>query len=188
MTRSTALAIFLGLCVASCGTPDAARKPAASHSPDSAQEPAEAQAAASSGRDPAHEDAEAHADSLCSEKPSTPEKLRDLGKGRAIPAEFNKLFETGEFQLGYCLAEVRVNEKGTVDSVRLLRPENVDTRVESIIVREITSWRYTSAAVCGRSVPSITSVGFSIARSKGSVATSLAASRATDAGRVRRGV
>ena len=39
-------------------------------------------------------------------------------QGQGTPAEFNKLFETGEFQLGYCLAEVRVNETGTVDSVR----------------------------------------------------------------------
>jgi hypothetical protein len=119
-----------------------------------------AQAAASSGRGPGLENAEAQADSPCSEKPSTPEKRRDVGKGQAIPAEFNKLFETGEFQLGYCLAEVRVNEKGTVDSVRLLRPENVDMRVESVIVREITPWRYRPATACGRSVLSTTSVGF----------------------------
>ncbi len=160
MTRLTALAIFLGLCVASCSTPDAARKPAASHSPESAEKPVAAQAATSSGRGPGLENARAQADSPCSEKPSTPEKLQDPGKRQAIPAEFNKLFETGEFQLGYCPAEVRVSEKGTVDSVRLLRPENVDTRVESVIVREITSWRYRPATACERSVPSTTSVGF----------------------------
>ena len=46
-------------------------------------------------------------------------------------AEFNKLYETGEFQLGYCLAEVQINEKGTVDAVRVRRPQNVDKRVAS---------------------------------------------------------
>ena len=59
--------------------------------------------------------------------------------------EFNKLYETGEFQLGDCLADVQVKEKGTVDSVRVVRPQNVDKRVESAIVRSMKSRRYTPA-------------------------------------------
>jgi hypothetical protein len=82
-------------------------------------------------------------------------------------AEFNKLYETGEFQFGYCLADVRVNENGTVDSVRVLRPQNVDKRVEQVIVRTISSRRYKPAAACGRSVPFTTSVGLFHCPSKG---------------------
>jgi hypothetical protein len=39
--------------------------------------------------------------------------------------------------LGYCLADVQVNEEGTVDTVRVVRPQNVDRRVESAIVRSM---------------------------------------------------
>jgi len=73
--------------------------------------------------------------------------------------EFNKLYETGEFQLGDCLADVQVKEKGTVDSVRVVRPQNVDKRVESAIVRSMKSRRYTPATACGRPVPFALSVG-----------------------------
>jgi hypothetical protein len=74
--------------------------------------------------------------------------------------EFNKLYETGEFQLGYCLADVQVNEEGTVDTVRVVRPPNVDKRVESAIVRSMKSRRYNPATACGRAVPFRMSVGF----------------------------
>lgn len=74
-------------------------------------------------------------------------------------AEFNKLYETGEFQLGYCLADVQVNEKGTVDTVRIVRPLNVDNRVESAIARSMKSRRYAPATACGRPVPFVLSVG-----------------------------
>lgn len=56
-----------------------------------------------------------------------------------VLAEFNTLCETGEFQLRYCLADVQVNEKGTVDTVRVVRLQNVDKRVESAIVRSMKS-------------------------------------------------
>jgi hypothetical protein len=101
----------------------------------------------------------AKADSACSEKPSTPKQLADAGAGQEMLAEFTKLYETGEFQLGYCLADVPVNEKGTVDTVRVLRPQNVDKRVESVIVRSMKSRRYKPATACGRSVPFTMSVG-----------------------------
>ena len=54
-------------------------------------------------------------------------------------AEFNKLYTTGELQLGYRLADVQVNEEGTVDTVRVVRPQNVDRHVESAIVRSMKS-------------------------------------------------
>jgi hypothetical protein len=96
----------------------------------------------------------------CLEEPSQPEKLPSADAGRAVAVEFNKLFEAGQFEIGYCLAEVQVNENGTVDAVRLLRPEDADARVESVILRTITSWQYRPARACGRPVPSTTSVGF----------------------------
>jgi hypothetical protein len=74
-------------------------------------------------------------------------------------AEFNKLYEMGEFQLGYCLADVQVHEKGTVDTVRVVGPQNVDKRVESLIVRSMKSRRYTPATACGRPLPFTMSVG-----------------------------
>lgn len=70
----------------------------------------------------------------CSEKPAPPKRMADAGAGQEMVAEFNKLYETGECQLGYCLADVQVNEERTVDAVRILRPQNVDKRVESAIV------------------------------------------------------
>ena len=73
--------------------------------------------------------------------------------------QFNKLYETGEFQLGYCVAHVTVNEQGTVDSVRVLRPQNVDKRVESAIVRSMKPRRYKPATACGRPVAFTMSVG-----------------------------
>jgi hypothetical protein len=81
----------------------------------------------------------AKTDSACSKKPSTPKPLPDAAAGQEMLGEFRKLYETGEFQLGYCLADVQVNEKGTVDTVRVLRPQNVDKRVESVIVRSMKS-------------------------------------------------
>jgi hypothetical protein len=74
-------------------------------------------------------------------------------------AEFNKLYETGEFQLGYCLAGVQVNEQGTAETIRIVRPQNVDKRVESAIVRSMKARRYTPATACGRPVPFALSVG-----------------------------
>ena len=99
------------------------------------------------------------ADPPCSEKPAPPKPMADPGAGQEMLAEFNKLYETGEFQLGYCLADVQVNEKGTVDTVRIVRPQNVDKRVESAIVRSMKSRRYTPASACGRPVPFALSVG-----------------------------
>jgi hypothetical protein len=95
----------------------------------------------------------------CSEKPATPKAKADAGADQEMLAEFNKLYETGEFQLGYCLADVQVNEKGTVDAVRVVRPQNVDKGVESAIVRSMKSRRYTPATACGRPVPFALSVG-----------------------------
>jgi hypothetical protein len=99
------------------------------------------------------------ADPPCSEKPVQPKPMADAGAGQEMLAEFNKLYETGEFQLGYCLADVQVNEQGTVDTVRVVRPQNVDERVESAIVRSMKSRRYNPATACGRPVPFKMSVG-----------------------------
>src|SRR3954471_14714342 len=104
----------------------------------------------------------------CSEKASQPRQLPDATAGQEMLAEFNKLYETGEFQLGYCLADVQVNEKGTVDTVRVVRPQNVDKRVESAIVRSMKARRYRPATACGRSVPFTMSVGFFHCPSKAS--------------------
>lgn len=99
------------------------------------------------------------ADPPCSEKPAAPKPMADAGAGQEMLAEFNKLYETGEFLLGYCLADVQVNDEGTVDAVRVVRPQNVDKRVESAIVRSMKSRRYTPATACGRPVPFALSVG-----------------------------
>lgn len=99
------------------------------------------------------------ADSPCSEKASQPKQLPDAKAGQEMLAEFNKLYETGHFQLGYCVADVQVNETGTVDTVRVMRPRNVDKRVESAIVRSMKSRRYTPATACGRPVSLTISVG-----------------------------
>lgn len=95
-----------------------------------------------------------------------PQKLPDASANKTMSAEFDKLYATGEFQLGYCLAEVRVNEMGTVDGVRVVRPQNVDRRVESIIVDAMKSSRYKPATACKRAVPSTVSVGIGHCPSK----------------------
>ena len=84
-----------------------------------------------------------------------------------MQAEFNKLHKTGEFQLGYCLADVQVNEEGTVETVRVVRPQNVDRCVESAIVRSMKSRRYNPATACGRPVPFRMSVGIGHCPSRG---------------------
>jgi hypothetical protein len=99
------------------------------------------------------------ADPPCSEKPAIPKLMSDGAAGQEMLAEFNKLFETGEFQLGYCVADVQVNEQGTVERVHVLRPQNVDKRVEYAIVRSMKSRRYKPATACGRAVPFKMSVG-----------------------------
>jgi hypothetical protein len=95
----------------------------------------------------------------CLENPATPKPKADASAGQDMLADFNTLYETGEFQLGYCLADVQVNERGTVDTVRVVRPQNVDKRVESAVVRSMKSRRYTPATACGRPVPFALSVG-----------------------------
>jgi hypothetical protein len=167
MTRSTVLAFLLGPCVASCGIQEAGRKPSAAQNRPSSDKPSEAQAAASSVLGPGLEKTEERAELPCLEQPFQPEKLPDTGAGQGMLAEFNKLYETGQFQLGYCLADVRVNERGTVDSVRVLRPQNVDKRVEWIIVSTIALRRYKPATACGRSVPFTMSVGIGHCPSQG---------------------
>jgi hypothetical protein len=93
----------------------------------------------------------------CSNKPAPPKPMADTGAGQEMLAEFNRLYETGEFQ--YCVADVQVNEAGTVDALRIVRPQNVDKRVESAIVRSMKSRRYNPATACGRPVPFRMSVG-----------------------------
>jgi hypothetical protein len=93
------------------------------------------------------------------EKPAAPKPLADAGAGQKMLAEFNKLYETGDFQFGYCLADVQVNEEGTVDTVRVVRPQNVDERVEAAIVGSMKSRRYMAATACGRPLPFALSVG-----------------------------
>jgi hypothetical protein len=153
MTRSIPL-VFLVFCASARG-PQEHPQPSGSQAQPAAKPTATEPAASRSTKS-----AEAQREAPCSEKPSQPEKLRDATPGQGVAAEFDKLFETGRFQTGYCLAEVRVNADGTVDAVRLVRPEDADTRVEWVIVRTITSWRYKPAIACGTPVPSTTSVGF----------------------------
>ena len=99
------------------------------------------------------------ADPPCSEKPSTPKQLPNAAAGQEMLAEFNKLYKMGEFQLGYCVVDVQVDEKGTGDSISVGRPQNVDKRVAAAIVRSMESRRYTPATACGRPVPFTISVG-----------------------------
>jgi hypothetical protein len=98
-------------------------------------------------------------DSACAEKPSTPAPLPEAGAEQEMLADFNTLYESGDFQLGYCLADVQVNQKGTVDTVRVVRPQDVDKRVESAIVHSMKSRRYKTATACGRPVSFTLSVG-----------------------------
>ncbi len=85
---------------------------------------------------------------------SPPTPLSDPGAGQEMLAEFQKLYATGAFQMGDCLAGVLVNGQGTVDTVRILRPQAVDTQVESIIVRSMRSRRFQPATMWGTPFPS----------------------------------
>lgn len=95
----------------------------------------------------------------CSEKPFAPEKLPDVAAGRLMIEGFNNLYETGDYQLGYCVADVRVTENGLIESVQVIRPRKIDRRVESIVVRTIMSWRYKPATACGHPIAFTMSVG-----------------------------
>ena len=158
MNRVTPVAIVVVLFAVGCRPQEEPQRSDSRR--ESAPKPTETPAVGASTPAPPIANAESQAEAPCSEEPSQPEKLRDVPPDQGVAAEFNKLFETGRFQMGYCLAEVRVNANGTVDAVRLLRPKDADTRVQSVIVRTITSWKYKPAIACGRPVPSTTSVGF----------------------------
>lgn len=108
---------------------------------------------------PPPEQALAEPNAACSEKLSAPQKLPDAAAGRLMIEGFNKLYETGQYQLGYCTADVRVSESGMTESVRNIRPPKIDKRVESIVVGTIMSWRYKPAIACGRPIPFTMSVG-----------------------------
>jgi hypothetical protein len=101
----------------------------------------------------------AEPNAACSEKPSAPEKLPDAAAGRLMLEGFNNLYATGDYQLGYCTADVRVTETGMTESVHVIRPPNIDRRVESIVAGTIMSWRYKPATACGRPIPFTMSVG-----------------------------
>jgi hypothetical protein len=158
MNRVTPVAIVVVLCAVGCRPQEEPQRSDSGR--ESASKPTETPVVGASAPAPPIANAESRAEAPCSEEPSQPEKLRDVPADQGVAAEFNKLFETGRFQMGYCLAEVRVTANGTVDAVRLLRPKDADTRVQSAIVRTITSWKYKPAIACGRPVPSTTSVGF----------------------------
>jgi len=157
MKRWSVLVLCLVALLAACGMQDeesrsSSTNPAAG---DSGQEGVEA---------PPHpavalSDEKTLPEPVCSEKPSVPERLPDAEPSYAMGIEFNKLFETGNFRLGYCLAEVQVSENGTVDSVRVVRPKDPDERLEAVIVSTIASWRYSPATACGRAVAFTMSVG-----------------------------
>jgi hypothetical protein len=90
----------------------------------------------------------------CTAPPSMPERLPDAVPGASMAAALDALNEAGEFRLRSCVADVRVSETGTVDSVRVVRPQGVDPRVASAIAGVIRLWRYRPAQACGRPVPS----------------------------------
>ena len=95
----------------------------------------------------------------CPDEPTRPEPLPQSGTSEPLITEFTKLFETGQFVLGYCVAEARLNEVGAVESVRLVRPPHLDDRIRNAIVRSLESRKYKPARACDRPVPSIITVG-----------------------------
>jgi hypothetical protein len=95
----------------------------------------------------------------CYEQPSRPEELPDHAPRAAMAAEFERLYATGCFRSGYCLATVDVDEHGAVGNVRLLRPQRLDRRVEAAVVRMMTATRYKPATLCGNPVPKTMTVG-----------------------------
>ncbi len=156
MKRPSVAAVFFAVALASCGIGEEATAPQerATHDQPS-QGPAGGSLAAPRRVDRPRDEAE----QPCSEKPSVPEPLPDGEAGQARLSEFRKLFETGQFNLGYCVAQAQVNEAGIVHSVRLLRPQNADERVAAVVVRTIAARRYKPARACGHPVSFSMTVG-----------------------------
>ncbi len=99
------------------------------------------------------------ADRTCEEKPTPPQFLRDREYGRLLFKEFDALYETGRFGLGYCVAEVEVNEEGTVEAVHLVRPRPLDERLNQAITKTQAARRYKPALACGLPVKFMLTVG-----------------------------
>jgi hypothetical protein len=151
------LAVFIGVALAGCGTREEVRpsaKNGATPEVSSTRAADESQTAAHGPNNAGERGAPP-----CGEKPSGPEQLPDAESGQIMLAEFTKLYETGKFTLGYCLADVQVNTNGTVQTVRVVRPPNIDDRVAAIVTRTLASRRYKPARACGRPVAFTISVG-----------------------------
>ena len=89
---------------------------------------------------------------LCSEKPAPPTRLTGEDTRQAMLAGFRQLYASGEFEIGYCITAVQVDADGVVESVRLVRPPDVDARVADILSRHLSADRYRPATACGRPV------------------------------------
>lgn len=94
-------------------------------------------------------------DPSCSEPLAAPALIAAHGE---MLADFNRLYETGEFQLGVCVVELKVEADGSVDTVRVTRPAKVHERVESALIRSMQSRRYSPATACSRPLPSVLAV------------------------------
>ncbi len=119
---------------------------------------APADATPARAKTPEHEPAGGRA---CDEKPTAPQLLPDREYGRLLFKEFDALYETGRFGLGYCVAEVEVNEQGTVGAVHVVRPRPVDERLNQAITKTQAVRRYKPALACGQPVTFVVTVGIS---------------------------
>jgi hypothetical protein len=95
----------------------------------------------------------------CSKNPAPPTRMTGEDTRQAMLAGFRQLHASGEFEIGYCIADVQVDEDGVVVSVRLVRPPDVDARVADILSRQLSADRYRPATACGRPVAFRLAVG-----------------------------
>ena len=157
ITRRSLIAALLSVCFIFTGCGGQRRDSGPSHS---ASDPP--RTTATTPPAPAKTPEQKHtADRACDEKPTPPELLPDRAYGRLLFKEFDALYATGRFRLGYCVAEVEVNEQGTVEAVHLVRPRPVDERLNQAITKTQAVRRYKPALACGQPVKFVLTVGIS---------------------------
>ena len=96
----------------------------------------------------------------CEGEATQPERIGDEETIQSQFPDFPRLYDTGEFGMGYCVAEAIVTEEGRLSEIRVVRPKGLDRRVREELRRTLETWRFKPGTLCGRPVDVTFTVGF----------------------------
>lgn len=84
----------------------------------------------------------------CDEEVLRPEFLE-----RSSQVTFPERYQHGEYTLGVCIFRVTVTTDGRLDGIHLVRPNAIPEDLERYMRKNLESFRYEPATLCGRAVP-----------------------------------